>query len=126
MRSSLPVGRAGRIRFQGALEDFLPEGQRSADVVLRRLPPEAALTLEERFDARVGGQGDRIEVRVPEKVVPEVLRIALDVQAEIHSVTPHRVSLETIFLSAVQESAAEDAEAGGGGDAGPRAGEARR
>ena len=57
--------------------------------------------------AVVSGRGDNVEFRVAEKQVGEMLRIALDAGAEIRSVTPYRVSLETIFLSAVQEEARE-------------------
>jgi len=94
----------GEIRYQGSVDEFLPEGGRSADIVLLRPAPEVVLGIEERCGVEARGQGDRIELRIAEKDVPDALRIALDGGAEIHSVTPHRVSLESIFLSAVSGS----------------------
>jgi hypothetical protein len=54
------------------------------------------------------GQGDHVEMRIPEKDVKDLLRLALDTGTEIVSVTPHRVSLESIFLSAVSEGSRQD------------------
>jgi ABC-2 type transport system ATP-binding protein len=93
----------GRIRHEGAIDRFLEEGEREAEVVLAGLPVEIPSQLEEVFSARLRGLGDRVEVRVREKNVKDVLRCALEVGAEVVSVTPHRVSLESIFLHAVEE-----------------------
>jgi ABC-2 type transport system ATP-binding protein len=98
----------GRIRFVGGPEDFLPGSGRSADVVLARLAPELLAVVEERFGGEVRGQGDRVELCVRDKDVAELLRLVLDGGAEIVSVTPHRVSLESIFLSAVHEGEREE------------------
>jgi ABC-2 type transport system ATP-binding protein len=97
----------GRIRYEGRTEEFLEGEDRRADVTLGNLSPDLAETFERRFGAAVSGRGDNVEFRVAEKQVAEMVRIALDAGAEIRSVTPHRVSLETIFLSAVQEEARE-------------------
>ena len=72
-------------------------------MVLGRIPPELAVVLEERHHGRVRGLGERIELRVPEKDVGALLLRALEAGADVVSVTPHRVSLESIFLSAVEE-----------------------
>jgi ABC-2 type transport system ATP-binding protein len=101
----------GEIRYEGSVSDFLPAGQQCTDLVLRHVPPEAATLLEERCEAELRGQGERIELRVPAKRLPEALRLALDAGAEVHSVTPHRRSLEAIFLSAVHEGEARAGEA---------------
>jgi len=93
----------GRIRYEGAIEEFLEGGERETDVVLVGLPPEAGALLEESAAARLRGLGERIEVRVMEKCVGDVLRIAMEAGADVISVTPHRRSLESIFLSAVEE-----------------------
>ena len=93
----------GRIRYEGAIEEFLEGGERETDVLLVGLPPEAATLLEESAAARMRGLGERIEVRVMEKCVGDVLRIAMETGADVISVTPHRRSLESIFLSAVEE-----------------------
>jgi ABC-2 type transport system ATP-binding protein len=96
---------AGVIRWEGRIEEFLSGAERESDVVLARVPAALGASLEERYAKRVHGSGDRIEVRLPEKDTGDLLRAALDAGAEVVSVTPHRASLETIFLSAVREGA---------------------
>jgi len=98
----------GRIRFEGAVDEFLDAGEPEADLVLANLPAETATRLEERFGACLRGHGERIELRIAEKDVSEALRVALEVGAEVISATPHRVSLESIFMSTVNEAGAEE------------------
>ena len=98
----------GKIRYTGSSEEFLATEERSADVVLARLPGDAVMIIEERFGVEMRGQGDHVEMRIPEKEVKDLLRLALDTDSEIVSVTPHRVSLESIFLSAVSEGSEQD------------------
>jgi ABC-2 type transport system ATP-binding protein len=93
----------GRIQFEGATHAFRAGGEPEVDLVLASLPPEAAAGLEEDFQARLRGMGERIELRVAEKLVNPVLRAAIAAGAEVVSVTPHRMSLESIFLSAVEQ-----------------------
>jgi len=100
---------AGRITYEGAIEDFLEGDEREVDAVISGLPADTVALLEERFAARLRGHGDRIEVRVAEKSVNDLLRLALDAGAEVLSVTPHRVSLESIFLSAVERGGVPEA-----------------
>ena len=100
---------AGRIRYEGAIDEFLEAGEPEADLVLARLPAETAIELEERFGARLRGHGERIELRIAEKDASPAMQIALNAGAEVVSSIPHRVSLESIFLSAVNESKAEEA-----------------
>jgi ABC-2 type transport system ATP-binding protein len=90
----------GQIRFEGAIDE-LPAEAIGTDVVLSRVAPEIAEGMQERFGTQIHGRGDRIELRVANKRVPELLRVALDSDADVVSVTPHRASLESIFLSAV-------------------------
>jgi ABC-2 type transport system ATP-binding protein len=92
----------GRIRHEGPIEEFLGVEARETDLVVSGLTAEAASALEE-LGACLRGFGDRIELRVAEKAVNDVLRVAMEGGAEIVSVTPHRESLETFFLSAVEE-----------------------
>ena len=92
----------GEIRYEGSTDDFLAGGERETELVLAQVPPALATLLEQRLGARLSGLGDRIEVRVAEKRVGEALREALAAGAEVVSVVPHRVSLESIFLSAVE------------------------
>jgi ABC-2 type transport system ATP-binding protein len=101
----------GRIRYQGAIDEFLGAGEPEADLVLANVPGDAAVAMEERFGARLRGHGERIELRIAEKDTSAALRVALEAGAEVISVTPHRVSLESIFLSAVEQGAAEEKDA---------------
>jgi ABC-2 type transport system ATP-binding protein len=91
----------GRIVHEGAIDEFLGGGERETDLVLGQLAPELAASLEERFGARMRPVADRVEVRVREKDVDALLRLLLAAGAAVVSITPHRVSLETVFLSAV-------------------------
>jgi ABC-2 type transport system ATP-binding protein len=99
---------SGRIRYEGAIDEFLEAGEPEADIVLAQLAPVAAAELEEKLGARLRGHGDRIEVRVAEKRANDALRIAIDSGARVVSAIPHRESLESIFLSAVNEGRAEE------------------
>ena len=96
----------GRIHYEGAMHEVLDPGEGEADLVVAGLSAEAASALEADLAARLRSLGDRIEIRVPSKSASAALRLALAGGAEIVSVTPHRVSLESIFLSAVDRSAA--------------------
>ena len=97
----------GRIRYEGAIDEFLDAGEPEADLVFANLSADAATRLEDRFGAQMRGHGDRIEIRIAEKDSSAALRLALDAGAEVISATPHRVSLESIFLSKVNEADAE-------------------
>jgi len=96
----------GRIRYQGQIEDFLAESERTSEVVISGLAPEMAIHFEETLGAELRGHGDRIALRLKEKDVGEVLQRAVSAGAEVVSVTPQRASLERIFLSAVREGGA--------------------
>ena len=98
----------GRIRYEGGVEDVVAGAGEQVDVVIANLPVDAALALEERFSARLRGMGERVELRVAEKAVNDVLGLALDAGGEVISVSPHRVSLESFFLSAVDGGDAEE------------------
>jgi ABC-2 type transport system ATP-binding protein len=102
----------GRIQFEGATHAFRAGDEPEVDVVLAKLPPETAATLEEDYGVRLRGVGERIELRLAEKLVNPVLRAALSAGAEAVSVTPHRMSLESIFLSAVAQERASARAAG--------------
>jgi ABC-2 type transport system ATP-binding protein len=93
---------AGSIRYEGAPHELLEGALRETEVVASRVAAETALALEERCGARLRGHGDRVEIRVPEKSVQELLSLLLAAGAEVLSVTPLRASLEDIFLSAVE------------------------
>jgi len=93
----------GVIRHQGRVEDFLPDTEVPTAAVLSNLDPVVATRIEEDFGAPFRGLGDRVELVLPDKAMQRVLGIALSSGAEIVSVTPHRKSLEDVFMSAVQE-----------------------
>jgi ABC-2 type transport system ATP-binding protein len=93
---------AGRIRYEGSPHELLEGSQRETDVVAARVDAETAVALEERCGARLRGHGERVEIRVPEKAVQEVLALLLAAHCDVLSVTPQRDSLERIFLSAVE------------------------
>jgi ABC-2 type transport system ATP-binding protein len=97
---------AGRIRYEGAIQDFVEVGERQTDVLVEGLPAEAAARVEEELGATLRGLGELIEVRVHEKRVDAALHALLGVGARVVSVTPHRASLERVFMSAVGEPAA--------------------
>jgi ABC-2 type transport system ATP-binding protein len=97
----------GRIVHEGAMDEFLGSGERQSDVVLGGMASSLATALEEGFGARLQPVADRVEVLVREKDVDAVLRTALEAGATVVSVTPHRVSLESVFLSAVAADATE-------------------
>jgi len=92
----------GEISYSGATESFHAGTARHTDVVLSGLPAELEETFQERFKPKLRGHGERIELRVAEKNLNPLLQMALAGGAEVVSVTPHRVSLESIFLSAVE------------------------
>jgi ABC-2 type transport system ATP-binding protein len=103
-RVAIIVG--GRIHYEGAIDEFLTAGEPEADLVLAQMSPHLAEVMEERFRARLRGHGEQIELRIAEKDTNEALAVALEAGAKVVSVTPQRVSLESIFLSAVKQGAA--------------------
>jgi ABC-2 type transport system ATP-binding protein len=98
----------GRIRYEGVIEEVMAGGEEEVDVVVANLSSDAAGVFEDRFSARLRGVGERVELRVAEKVVNDALRLALDAGGEVISVSPHRVSLESFFLAAVEDGDAEE------------------
>ena len=88
---------------EGAIDRFLEEGQREVDLVFSGLQADLPGSFEERFGAQLRGIGERVEVRVGEKHVDAVTLAALEAGAQVISITPHRESLESIFLHAVEE-----------------------
>lgn len=95
----------GRIHYEGAIGEVLDSGDGEADLVFAGLSADVATALEQELGARLRSLADRIEVRVAGKSANDALRLALAGGAEVVSVTPHRVSLESIFLSAVDRGA---------------------
>ena len=101
-RVAILVG--GRLRYEGAPQSILAGSERETEVVTASLGADLALSLEESFGVRLRASGDRVEIRVAEKRVQELLAALLAARAEVLSVAPQRASLEEIFLSAVEGS----------------------
>jgi len=97
----------GKIRYEGVIDDLMKGGEDEVDIVVANLPAELAIDLEERFASRLRGVGDLIECRVAAKVVDDAIRQIIDSGGNVISVSPHRLSLESFFLSAVEGGAAE-------------------
>jgi ABC-2 type transport system ATP-binding protein len=93
----------GRIRYQGSTEEILSDGDHTFEVVVSGIEPELASTFEEEFAAELRGHGERVEMKVSEKHVDPVLRRVLDGGGRVLSVTPHRTSLESVFMDTVRE-----------------------
>jgi len=81
---------AGRLRYQGRIEEYLGSEQGQVDVTLESVPPEFAGVLESRYCAELRGVRGRIEFRIDAKDVPTVLRAALDCGASVIAVASHR------------------------------------
>lgn len=92
----------GRIRYEGLIQSFLKGGDLRSDIVLDRLSPETAESLESRYGATVRRVGDQVEVQVADTQVRSLLEGALAAGADVLSVTQRGASLEQIFLEAVE------------------------
>jgi ABC-2 type transport system ATP-binding protein len=97
----------GTVRFEGDPHTVLEQEERDTEIVLTGVPPALASALDERCGTTVRGVGERIELRVPPKQVDELLRDALAAGASVVSVAPRRATLESLFLTAVQQGGAE-------------------
>ena len=100
----------GEIRYEGRIEDFIDDADQRADVVLSSMSPELGQQLEDHFGAELRPHGQQVEARVLENNVNDVLRASIDGGASIVSVSPVRVSLESIFLKTVEQSETETEE----------------
>ena len=97
---------AGRIAYEGALEAI--DGDRKLyDVTLASLPPDFAEEIEAQLCVSLGGRGDRVTLRLPEKEMNEVVRSALSRGARLEELVRHREDLETLFLRAVESERRE-------------------
>lgn len=93
----------GRTRFEGSPHELLAEEEAESEIVLAGVVPQLVERFEEAYGLNVRAAGERVELRVPAKRVPEVLTDALAANARVVSLAPRRASLEAFFLSAVQE-----------------------
>ncbi len=93
----------GVVRYEGPVEGFIGRGQGATDVVLAGVSAHLGEMLGERFDAKLRGLGDRIELKISEKQVSELLAEAIAQGAEIISVSAHQQSLESLFISTLEK-----------------------
>ena len=95
----------GKLTDCGALADLVEPGARAVELILEKLPKE----LEERFRAEGVRmlQRDRSMVLTfdGEAKAHEALRAALDAGAVASSLTPHRRSLEELFVARARGTA---------------------
>ncbi|HEX4386941.1 MAG TPA: ABC transporter ATP-binding protein [Myxococcales bacterium] len=95
----------GRLTDCGALADLVEPGARAVELIVEKLPAE----LEEKF--RSGGvqmlQRDRAMVLTfaQEEQAQEALRASLGAGATVVSLTPHRRSLEELFVARARGTA---------------------
>jgi len=95
---------SGRIHYEGRIGAFLDAGggEGESDLVLGHLAADLAPRLEARFGVELRGLSEHVELRAKSKDLRELLSLVLEEGAEVISVTPHRVSLESLFLQAVE------------------------
>lgn len=91
----------GRIRWEGSPHAIGNEDE--AEMVLTGVPVDEAERLAARLGTGFHAAGERVELRVPQKEVSQLVGPMLARGAQLVSVTPHRASLEAIFLSAVEQ-----------------------
>jgi hypothetical protein len=80
--------------------------QPDTEVVLTGVPAPLVAALDARTQGSLRGVGDRIELRIESKRVGALLQEALAGGAQVISVTPRRASLESLFLTAVEQGRA--------------------
>ena len=95
---------AGRLSAVGRVEELLASPLEQIEVTASGLPPEAEAVLAARGVIPPVRSGGRILVAVKgEEDLGEVLRAILQAGGRLHSVVPHRRTLEEVFLDRIQE-----------------------
>ena len=95
---------AGRLAAVGRVEDLLASPLEQTEVTASGLEPEAAAVLAHRSVVPPVRSGDRILVAVKgEEDLALVLRTILQADGRVHSVVPHRRTLEEFFLDRIRE-----------------------
>ena len=87
----------GRIALRGRARGASDGERKLFDVSLSALPADFAEELESRYGA-LSGRGERVELRVAEKQMRELVQAALARGARVEEVTRHREDLESLFL----------------------------
>ena len=95
---------AGRLSAVGRVEELLASPLEQIEVTASGLPPEAEAVLAARGVIPPVRSGGRILVAVKgEEDLGEVLRAILQAGGRLHSVVPHRRTLEEVFLDRIRE-----------------------
>jgi ABC-2 type transport system ATP-binding protein len=93
----------GRVRYEGCPQQLPSADEREVELVLAGVRPALLERLEQQPGVAVRGHGARVELVLAQKAVADALRAALEAGAQVESVAPRRATLESLFLSAVQE-----------------------
>lgn len=95
---------AGRLAAVGRVEELLASPLEQIEVTASGLPPEVAAVFADRSVVPPVRSGDRILVAVKgEEDLGQVLRAILKAGGRVHSVVPHRRTLEEVFLDRIRE-----------------------
>jgi ABC-2 type transport system ATP-binding protein len=95
---------AGHLAALGRVEELLASPLEQIEVTASGLAPEAAAALATRSVVPPVRSGDRILLAVKgEEDLGEVLRAILHAGGRVHSVVPHRRTLEEVFLDRIRE-----------------------
>jgi len=98
---------AGRLAAVGRVEELLASPLEQIEVTASGLSSEAAAALATRSVVPPVRSGERILVAVKgEEDLGEVLRTILQAGGRVHSVVPHRRTLEEVFLDRIREGIA--------------------
>jgi len=95
---------AGRLSAVGRVEELLASPLEHIEVTISGLPPEAASAIAARSVTPPVRSGDRILLAVKgEEDLGQVLQAILKAGGRLHSVVPHRRTLEEVFLERIRE-----------------------
>lgn len=95
---------AGRLVAVGRVEELLASPLEQIEVTASGLEPEAAAVLADRSVVPPVRSGERILIAVKgEEGLEQVLRAILQAGGRVHSVVPHRRTLEEVFLDRIRE-----------------------
>lgn len=90
--------RSGKVVLSGKIRELLGGDVIRTDIVLARANEELLRSLAE-LGLDPTRRADTVTVRVTgERTVREVLRVALDAEADVVEVVPHRETLEDVFM----------------------------
>jgi ABC-2 type transport system ATP-binding protein len=95
---------AGRLAAVGRVEELLASPLEQIEVTASGLPIEAAAAVAARSVIQPVRSGERVLLAVNgEDDLGQVLRAILQAGGRVHSVVPHRRTLEEVFLERIRE-----------------------